>query len=181
MVLWKDSSYSACLAPKEKASKPDALRQTDRGGKASIIALFIVWHNAGNGVKGAKMNSETKNSLYYLESHEWVLFDGDTATIGVSDHVQKMLSNIAYLELPDAGRKFNAGDVFGVIESTKMATDLYIPISGTVLEKNEAAEADPGLVNRDAYEAWLIRVHVHDASEAENLMTAEEYEKRASE
>ena len=123
------------------------------------------------------MNSDSKN-FYYLESHEWVLLDGDIATIGLSDHVQGMFEDIVYIELPEAGRKIHAGDIFGVIESTKMASDLFMPISGTVLEKNELVETDPGLITRDAYEAWLIKIEVQDATEIETLLDSIEYRKR---
>ncbi|MDR1816505.1 MAG: glycine cleavage system protein GcvH [Clostridiales Family XIII bacterium] len=115
--------------------------------------------------------------LYYTNDHEWLKLDGTTATIGISDYAQEMLGDVAYIELPDAGESFAAGDAFGVVESTKMASDLYMPVSGTVLEKNTEAEDDPGIVNRDAYGAWLVKIELTDAAEVEKLLDAATYEK----
>ncbi len=119
------------------------------------------------------MNPEELN---YSESHEWTKVDGNVATVGLTDHAQSELGDIVYLELPSIGAEVKAGGEFGVVESVKAASDLYAPLSGKVVEVNDAAAQDPALVNRDCYgEGWLVKVELKDPSEIENLKTAAEY------
>jgi glycine cleavage system H protein len=115
--------------------------------------------------------------LKYTKSHEWVRVDGDIATIGVTDYAQSELGDITYLELPDVGGSVSGGEPFGVVESVKAASDIYTPIDGEVIERNEDAIAAPDVVNSSPYEgAWLIKVRVSDPAQLEQLMSAEEYE-----
>ena len=104
---------------------------------------------------------------YYTESHEWVQVDGDVATIGITDFAQSQLGDVVFLELPSVGRMLEAGDSFGVVESVKAASDLYSPVSGSVIEVNQALADRPEIVNREPYEGgWLMKVRLNgDLSE----------------
>ncbi|HLH69345.1 MAG TPA: glycine cleavage system protein GcvH [Candidatus Dormibacteraeota bacterium] len=98
---------------------------------------------------------------YYTETHEWVTVDGGVATVGITDFAQAQLGDVVFIELPRVGRLLEAGDAFGVIESVKAASDLYCPVSGTVLEVNESLNDHPERVNQDPYgQGWLIRIEV---------------------
>jgi glycine cleavage system H protein len=113
----------------------------------------------------------------YTESHEWVRWDGDEIVCGVSDHAQETLSDVVYVELPMVGDVFDTGDSYGIVESVKAASDLYMSMSGEVVAVNEDVEAAPELVNQDPYgEGWLIRVDPADPDEFDDLMDADEYE-----
>jgi glycine cleavage system H protein len=115
--------------------------------------------------------------LRYTKSHEWVKIDGDVATIGVTDHAQSELGDITYLELPDLGGVVNGGEPFGVVESVKAASDIYAPVDGEVIDRNEDAIAAPDVVNNSPYEgAWLIRVRLNDLGQVETLLTPEQYD-----
>lgn len=119
------------------------------------------------------MNPE---DLSYAETHEWAKVDGNVATVGLTDHAQSELGDIVYLELPEVGADVAAGGEFGVVESVKAASDLYAPLSGKVVDVNDAASQDPALVNRDCYgDGWLVKIELKDPSEVENLKTAAEY------
>ncbi|HKA36621.1 MAG TPA: glycine cleavage system protein GcvH [Thermoanaerobaculia bacterium] len=119
------------------------------------------------------MNPE---DLRYAASHEWVRVDGETGTIGISDHAQKELGEIVYLELPEVGHVYNADEEFGTVESVKAVSELFTPVSGEVVEINKAAVAEPGIVNDDPYgDGWLIKVKLSTDEEVEKLMTAEKY------
>jgi glycine cleavage system H protein len=112
----------------------------------------------------------------YTASHEWVRIDGETGTVGITDHAQKELGEIVYLELPEVGHVFNAEDEFGTVESVKAVSELFTPVSGEVAEVNKAAVAEPGIVNDDPYgDGWLIKVKLSTDEEAGKLMTAERY------
>ncbi len=114
--------------------------------------------------------------LKYSEDDEWVKVDGDTATIGITDYAQDQLNDIVYLELPSDGDSFEAGETFGVVESVKAASDLIMPVSGTIAESNEDLIDAPELINSDPYgEAWMIKVTLSDASSLDNLMDADAY------
>jgi glycine cleavage system H protein len=115
------------------------------------------------------------DGIYYTQDHEWLRLDGETAYIGITDFAQSALGDIAYVELPEAGSEFAAGDIFGVVESVKSASDLFMPVSGTVTERNGAAEDDPSLLNDDAFANWLIAVSPRDASEIGGLLDAAAY------
>jgi glycine cleavage system H protein len=117
------------------------------------------------------------SDLKYTKSHEWVRVEGDVATIGLADHAQSELGDITYLELPEVGDTVTAGEPLGVVESVKAASDIYAPIGGEVVERNENAVNSPELVNQSPYgDAWLIKVKVGDASELDALMDAAAYD-----
>ncbi|HEY3123073.1 MAG TPA: glycine cleavage system protein GcvH [Thermoanaerobaculia bacterium] len=119
------------------------------------------------------MNPEDRR---YTASHEWVRIDGETGTVGITDHAQKELGEIVYLELPEVGHVFNAEEEFGTVESVKAVSELFTPVSGEVVEVNKAAVGEPGIVNDDPYgDGWLIRVKLSTDEEAGKLMTAERY------
>jgi glycine cleavage system H protein len=113
----------------------------------------------------------------YTKTHEWVLLNGDTATIGVTDFAQTELGDITYLELPEIGGSVSADEAFGVIESVKAASDVYSPIDGEVIERNEDALVAPESINQSPYgDAWLVRVKLADASQIERLMDSAAYD-----
>ncbi|HWK81471.1 MAG TPA: glycine cleavage system protein GcvH [Thermomicrobiales bacterium] len=121
-------------------------------------------------------------NLKYTKTHEWVLLDGDIATIGVTDHAQQELGDITYLELPEEGDAISAGETFGVIESVKAASDIYSPIDGEVVERNGDAVDAPDVINASPYEgAWLVKVKIADPSQVEALMDAATYDEFAGE
>lgn len=114
----------------------------------------------------------------YTRTHEWVKIDGDTATVGLTDFAQNELGDITYIELPAPGETLNQTDSFGVIESVKAASDIYMPVTGEVIEGNSEVEDAPELVNTSPFEnAWLIKVRISNASELESLMDADAYDK----
>lgn len=119
--------------------------------------------------------SKVIEGLLYSESHEWVKVDGDIATIGVSDFAQKEMGDITYVDMPDEDDEVNVGEEFGALESVKASSELVSPVSGVVVEKNEALEDQPELINEDAYSAWIIKVKLSDLSELDELMDAESY------
>ena len=114
--------------------------------------------------------------LYYSESHEYVKVEGNIGFIGITDYAQKALGNVVYVDMPEVDDEVEAGAEFGAVESVKAASDLYSPVSGTVVEVNEALEDTPELINQDAFENWIIKVEMSDESELENLMDAAAYE-----
>ncbi|MBD5287046.1 MAG: glycine cleavage system protein GcvH [Bacteroides sp.] len=118
-----------------------------------------------------------KDNLRYAESHEWVSLEGEIATIGITDYAQHALGDIVYVDMPEVGDEVTAGEDFGAVESVKAASDLYSPVSGEVVEINEALEDEPGLINQDAFANWIMKVKVSDPSEVENLLDAEAYAK----
>ncbi|MCA9876828.1 MAG: glycine cleavage system protein GcvH [Thermomicrobiales bacterium] len=113
----------------------------------------------------------------YTKTHEWVSLDGDVATIGVTDFAQSELGDITYLDLPDVGASINENTAFGVIESVKAANDIFSPVDGEVVERNEAAVDAPETVNTSPYgDAWLVKVRVSDPAKLEALMDAAAYD-----
>jgi glycine cleavage system H protein len=114
--------------------------------------------------------------LYYAESHEYVKVDGEYGYIGITDYAQSQLGNVVYVDMPEVDDEVTAGEEFGAVESVKAASDLFSPVSGTVVEVNEALEDQPELINEDAFENWIIKVKMSDPSELEGLMSAQEYE-----
>ncbi len=114
----------------------------------------------------------------YTESHEWVRLEGDAMVCGITDHAQEELSDVVYVELPEVGASFNRGDQFGVIESVKAASDLYMPVSGEILAVNQELLNSPELVNKDPYgKGWMIKIKPSNPAEWDSLLTPEEYEK----
>ena len=113
--------------------------------------------------------------LYYSESHEYVRVEGNTGFIGITDYAQNALGNVVYVDMPDVDDEVKAGEEFGAVESVKAASDLISPVSGTVVEVNEALEDQPELINEDAYENWIIKVKMSDTAELEKLLSPEGY------
>ncbi|MBR0166911.1 MAG: glycine cleavage system protein GcvH [Prevotella sp.] len=114
--------------------------------------------------------------LYYSESHEYVRVEGDYGFIGITDYAQNALGNVVYVDMPEVDDEVEAGEEFGAVESVKAASDLYSPVSGTVVEINEALEDQPELINQDAFENWIIKVELSDKSQLDALMNAAAYE-----
>jgi glycine cleavage system H protein len=116
-------------------------------------------------------------NLRYSKSHEWVRIEGERATIGITDFAQDELGDVVYLDLPAVGRRLVKGDPFGSIESVKAVSDLYAPLGGEVLEVNDALVDRPEIVNGDPYEkGWMVVVRLENSSDADELMSAEQYE-----
>jgi glycine cleavage system H protein len=112
----------------------------------------------------------------YDEEHEWIRVEGEEGVIGISDYAQDALSDIVYVELPEVGDVFDKGDVLAVVESVKAASDVFMPVTGEILEINDQLEDSPELVNEDPYgEAWLVRVTIADPTELDHLLDAEAY------
>jgi glycine cleavage system H protein len=113
--------------------------------------------------------------LQYTKSHEWVRTEGDTATIGITDHAQDELGDVVFVELPDEGATFDTGESFGTVESVKAVSDLYAPVGGEVFEVNSALEDAPEKINEDPYgEGWIVKLRTTDEAD---LLSPEEYEK----
>ena len=119
--------------------------------------------------------SKIIDGLYYSESHEFVKVKGDFGYVGITDYAQHELGNVVYVDMPEVDDEVEAGEDFGAVESVKAASDLVCPVSGTVVEVNEALEDEPGLINKDAFENWIIKVELSDKGELENLMDAAAY------
>jgi glycine cleavage system H protein len=117
----------------------------------------------------------------YAKSHEWLNLDGETATVGITDYAQSSLGDIVFVELPKVGQNVEAGSTFGSVESVKAVSDLYSPVTGTVLEINEALNNKPETINEAANDTWLIKVSVTNADDANALLSAADYEKFVAE
>lgn len=113
--------------------------------------------------------------LLYTKDHEWLKVEGNKAQMGITDYAQHALGSLVYVELPEADDNFSAGDALGVVESVKAASDIYMPVSGTILESNEAVVDDPGLINSDPYGSWMVSIELSDLSELDELLDAEAY------
>ena len=120
--------------------------------------------------------AKTVEGLLYSESHEWVKVDGNVAIVGITDFAQHAMGDLSYVDMPEVDDEVNAGDEFGAVESVKAASDLFSPVSGTVVEINEELEDAPELLNQDAFANWIMKVEMSDPSELENLMDAAAYE-----
>jgi glycine cleavage system H protein len=113
----------------------------------------------------------------YSKEHEWVLVDGNTVTVGVTEYAAEQLGDIVYVELPQQGEEFSQGETFGVLESVKAVSDCFAPISGTITESNDLLADSPEIVNEDAHgEGWMVKMKVGDPSELDSLMDHEAYE-----
>ena len=119
--------------------------------------------------------------LYYSESHEYVKVEGDFAYVGITDYAQHALGNVVYVDMPEVDDEVEAGEDFGAVESVKAASDLISPVSGTVVEVNEALEDKPELLNEDAFANWIMKVELSDKTELDNLMDAAAYEELCKE
>ena len=119
--------------------------------------------------------SKIVEGLLYSGSHEWVMVEGETAVIGITDFAQKSMGNIVYVDMPEPDDEVSQNEEFGAVESVKAASDLYSPVSGVVTEVNEALDDEPGLLNKDAYANWIIKVKISEPAELETLMDAAAY------
>lgn len=120
-------------------------------------------------------------SLYFTKEHEWIRVDGDTATVGISQHAQHALGDIVFAEAPEAGRQLNKGDEAAVVESVKAASDVYSPVSGEVIEANQAIADEPALINTDPEgEGWFFKLRLSDQSELDGLMDEPSYREWSS-
>jgi glycine cleavage system H protein len=122
------------------------------------------------------MSSLVPDNLKYAKTHEWVKVEGDTATIGITDHAQAELTELVFVELPAKSRKLKSGEACAVVESVKTASDIYSPVSGEVIDVNEDLADNPGAVNSDAYnDGWFFKVRLSEPANLDGLMSAEEY------
>ena len=118
--------------------------------------------------------------LYYSESHEFVKVAGDFGYVGITDFAQHALGNVVYVDMPEVDDEVEAGEDFGAVESVKAASDLISPVSGTIVEVNEALEDEPELLNKDAFANWIMKVELSDKTELDNLMDAKAYEEHCA-
>ncbi len=115
-------------------------------------------------------------SLYFTKEHEWIRVEGDTATVGITDFAQGQLGDVVFVELPATGTRVEAGQPFGEVESTKSVSDLYAPVNGTIVERNEALESSPELVNAEPYgQGWMVVIEIDDAGAVDGLLSPEDY------
>ncbi len=115
--------------------------------------------------------------LYYSKDHEWLRVEGETGTVGITDHAQHSLGDVVYVELPKAGETFAAHDTFGSVESVKAVSELFLPVAGEVTEVNESLADEPEKVNTDPYgDGWMLRVKLSNRGEVDSLLSAAEYE-----
>ncbi|MEL7566169.1 MAG: glycine cleavage system protein GcvH [Dehalobacterium sp.] len=121
------------------------------------------------------------DGLKYTKSHEWVKVEGNKAFIGITDYAQGHLGEIVFVELPEVGDELTGGGALGVVESVKAAADVYTPVSGTVEEINEELLDNPGQINEDAFQSWLVSIELSNPAELDGLLDASEYEKLCSE
>ena len=120
--------------------------------------------------------------LYYSKDHEWLRVEGETGTVGITDHAQHSLGDVVYVELPKAGETFAAHDTFGSVESVKAVSELFLPVAGEVTEVNESLTDEPEKVNTDPYgDGWMLRVRLANRGEVDSLLSAAEYEDYISE
>ncbi len=113
----------------------------------------------------------------YSKDHEWAKESGGEVIVGISDYAQDQLGDIVYVEMPEVGDTFNAGDEFGTLESVKAVSELYLPIGGEIVAVNDALEDAPELINQDPYGSWIVKVNPSNQGEVESLLTSEEYKK----
>lgn len=122
-----------------------------------------------------------KKDLLFQASHEWLNVEGNVGTIGISDHAQDSLGSIVFVELPQVGDEFKKGDTFGAVESVKAASDLYMPVSGKVIEVNSSLEDAPEAINDDAYANFIIKIEITNLEETKELLNFEQYESQIEE
>ena len=121
--------------------------------------------------------ANTPEDLTYTKDHEWVRVKGEEATVGITDHAQQQLGDVVYVELPKVGDKFETSEPFGSVESVKAVSEIYMPLSGNVVEVNDALNDSPELVNEDPYgDGWMIRIKIENLSQVDALLTSIEYE-----
>ena len=128
------------------------------------------------------MASKIDPSARYLKTHEWARIEGDEIVCGISDHAQAAMNDLVYVELPQVGATYKAGEAFGVVESVKAASDVYMPVSGTITAVNSRLESAPETINKDPYQAgWMIRIKPDNLADLDNLMDAAAYEQMLKE
>lgn len=115
--------------------------------------------------------------LKYTKDHEWAKIEGNTITVGITDHAQSALGDVVFVELPKVGRELKRSETFGVVESIKAVSDLYAPVTGKVTEINSSLPDDPAAINRDPYASWMVRLELQDPATTSELMDAEAYGK----
>lgn len=125
--------------------------------------------------------AKIEEGLLYSESHEWVRLDGNVAIIGVSDFAQQEMGDITYVDMPAEGDEFTKGDDFGALESVKASSELYTPVSGTVVASNLELESAPELINQNPYSAWIVKIEMSDKQELNDLMNAAAYRAKTEE
>lgn len=119
--------------------------------------------------------SNIPNELLYTSEHEWIKIEQDVATVGITDFAQSSLGDVVYVELPNPGKKLEKDKTFGVVESIKSVSDLYVPLTGEVVEKNSAVESSPELINENSYGHWLIKIKLTRPEEVSQLLKPEQY------
>lgn len=119
--------------------------------------------------------SKVVEGLFYTDSHEWVKVEGEYAYIGITDFAQHQLGNIVYIDIPEVGDEIKQGDEFGAVESVKAASDLLSPVSGEIVEVNEKLTDEPELINKNAFDSWMLKVKLSDAAELKSLMDSKAY------
>lgn len=119
--------------------------------------------------------SKIIEGLYYAESHEWVKIEGNIGYVGITDYAQHQLGSVVYVDMPEVEEEIAQGKEFGAVESVKAASDLISPVSGTIIEINEALEDEPELINQDAFANWIMKVELSNPSEVEKLMDSSAY------
>lgn len=118
----------------------------------------------------------TPANLKYSNDHEWCRVEGDVVYVGITDFAQSQLGDVVFVDIPTVGETLSAGEVFGTIEAVKTVSDAILPVSGEVVEFNDAVDADPAVVNKDAYgEGWIVKIRMSNPSEMDSLLTAEQY------
>jgi glycine cleavage system H protein len=122
------------------------------------------------------MSALTPENLRYTKEHEWAQLNSNIVTVGITDFAQQALGDVVFVELPDVGTSLAKDDTFGVVESIKSVSDLYSPVAGEVVEKNEQVESSPELINKNPYDAWLLKIKVSNDSEFKNLLSAANYQ-----
>jgi glycine cleavage system H protein len=121
--------------------------------------------------------SNVPENLHYSKDHEWIRVEGDTGTVGITDHAQNSLGDVVYVELPKPGETFAAHETFGSVESVKAVSELFIPVAGEVVEVNETLQDEPEKVNSDPYgDGWMVRIRLSAPGEVDSLLNAAEYE-----
>jgi len=116
-----------------------------------------------------------KEGLLYAKSHEWLKVEGSEAYVGISDHAQEALGDVVFIELPKVGNTIKMGEAFGAVESVKAASDMYLPVSGKIIEVNTDLESEPEKLNQDPYGSWICKIEILDQKELENLFDHTEY------
>lgn len=134
------------------------------------------WKSAKSKARLGAAVSETPANLLYTKSHEWVRIEGDHAVVGITDHAQEALNDIVYVELPKVGDEFTQEQEFGVVESVKSVSDLYLPVAGKITDVNRSLDDKPETLNADPYgNGWLVKIKLADPAQAKGLMSAQQY------